>query len=134
MIHHSLTKDSGTVSWDDIERYHRSKRFVDIGYHYGVEGVDGSYQAFVGRAEQDHAAACFEDGMNRRAVHICCVGNFDIIEPPAEMLDLLVRRLIIPIRDRYSMFNYGIVFHRQYAPYKSCPGTKFTREMILERL
>lgn len=154
MIHHSLTKDSSTVSWDDIERYHTKKKeeggvyeFDDIGYHYGVEKCEGKYQALVGRPEQDNAAACYQDTMNRRAIHICCVGNYDVDEPSSEMLDLLVKRLINPIRDRYSMgvkgiglgiskekFNYWIVFHRQYAPYKSCPGTKFTKGMILERL
>ena len=154
MIHHSLTKDSGTVSWGAIERYHTKPKeeggvygFDDIGYHYGIEKAGSSYQALVGRPEQNNAAACKQGGMNRKAIHICCIGNYDVDEPPSEMLDVLVKRLINPIRDRYPMgvkgvglgiskekFNYWLVFHRDYASYKSCPGNNFTKEMLLERL
>ena len=135
MIHHSLTKDSGTASWAAIQTYHVAKKgWDDIGYHYGIENVLANYYALLGRPEHIPAAACYQDGMNRKAIHICCVGNFDEVDPPESMLRVLVKRLVLPLMERYSITKEGIVFHREFADYKSCPGNNFTKEMLLERL
>lgn len=135
MIHHSLTKDSETVSWRAIERYHRQVRgWRDIGYHYGVEKTNDGWIAMVGRPEEDDAAACKEGFMNHMAVHICCVGNYDQIEPPEEMLQVLIGRLVVPLLKRYHLTEKQVLFHREYAPYKSCPGTKWDLEKFREKV
>jgi hypothetical protein len=135
MIHHSLTKDSNTVSWDAIRRYHvETNGWKDIGYHFGVEDINGTYEALVGRPLDNVGAHCKEGEMNKRSIGICCVGNYDLIEPPPAMLDVLVNRLIVPWMHILSIPASNIVFHREYATYKSCPGTMFTKDLILTRL
>ena len=135
MINHSLTKDTQTVSWGAIQTYHISERnWDDIGYHWGVENAYGNFLAMLGRQEYEPAAACYQDGMNRKAIHICCVGNFDEQKVPDGMLTVLIKRLIKPIMERHDIHRDNIVFHREYAEYKSCPGNNFTKEMLLERL
>src|SRR6266496_1343623 len=93
MIHHSLTSDGETVSWPAIEKYHiETNKWLDIGYHAGIELVtnntdlyDYRYQALIGRSVSTIAAACPQKDMNTIALHVCCVGNFDIAPPTKEI-------------------------------------------------
>jgi hypothetical protein len=126
IIHHSLTADGQTVSWGAIERYHRETQgWQDIGYHAGIELIGSEYYALYGRAESKFAAACKEGSMNQVGLHVCCVGNYDEFRPPDAMLETLVRRILVPWCDRYNIPIENIQGHRDYAPYKSCPGTLF---------
>lgn len=146
VIHHSATADSGTVSWDDIERYHvQTKAWDDIGYHYGLEQIQsGGYVAMVGRDERKPAAACREAGLNEAGIHICCVGDYDTTPPTDEMLRALVRRLIRPLLARHGIPVEGVIGHRDgglmagfdwtKGRYKSCPGAMFDLVRLREML
>ena len=133
MVHHSLTKDSETVSWGAIERYHiETNRWRNIGYHAGVELVGSpsslgryAYQALIGRPLHSHAAACPQGGMNELALHVCCVGNFDLAPPSDELLRVLIRRVLLPWMFEFSVPPSRVVGHHDYNPEKTCPGTKF---------
>jgi hypothetical protein len=131
MLHHSLTKDSATVSWDAIRRYHKTEmKMKDIGYHFGVELAGNAYEALIGRSLDEHAAGCPQGDMNRIAVHICMVGNFDAAPPPKEQLIVLRDRLLTPLMLHLKIGPEAIVFHRYYASWKTCPGTMFTKELL----
>lgn len=131
MVHHSLTADGQTVSWGAIERYHRDTNgWADIGYHFGVELIGSTYYAMVGRAEHRPAAACPQGNMNSEAIHVCLVGNFDLIEPPENQLLVAAHRIILPVMDRYGIVPARIVGHRDYNPAKSCPGAKFNLDRL----
>lgn len=133
MIHHSLTRDSETVSWSAIRDYHIKKQnWFDIGYHFGVEWAGLSYEALVGRPLDMFGAHCKEGGMNNKAIGICVVGNYDLVIPPSKALEVLCKRLIMPLARIYKIpvTKDRIVFHREYATYKSCPGFNFTKELM----
>jgi len=137
MLHHSLTKDGETVSWGAIERYHRETMgWRDIGYHAGVEVTGfatlGRYanQALYGRSVNSPAAACKEGNMNSLALHVCIVGNFDLVPPSSGILEVLKRRILLPWMDQFGITADRIVGHRDYATYKSCPGTKFDIDVV----
>jgi len=133
MIHHSLTRDGKTVSWNAIEDYHRKIRgWSDIGYHFGIELVNDRYQVLVGRPLDREGAHCREGNMNCQAIGICCVGNYDISPPSKEMLEILSYRLLLPLMNEYDISPENIVFHREYAGYKSCPGEMFDKTLLLE--
>lgn len=134
MIHHSLTKDSSTVSWPAIRRYHMNQGWRDIGYHFGVEFSGLEYEALVGRPLDMEGSHCREAGMNHKAIGICVVGNFDLEPPPELALVVLCKRLVIPLMRIYRIPLGNIVFHRQFATYKTCPGTLFTRELLFKYL
>jgi len=135
MVHHSATKDGVTVSWAAIEKFHiedPKHLWRDIGYHAGVEMVTENpdlaryrYQALFGRGAHDMAAACPQGGMNEKALHVCCVGNFDVTVPDEGMLAILVKRVIVPWRRQFEIPVERIVTHHDYNPGKTCPGTLF---------
>ena len=131
MIHHSLTKDGQTVSWGAIRRYHVEHNGWDaIGYHYGVELVGDQYEVLLGRSELDPAAACPQQQMNSKALHVCCVGNFDVAPPPRAMLEVMVRLVILPAMAEYGIPVERIIGHGDISPAKTCPGTQFNLEVV----
>lgn len=134
ILHHSLTKDGQAVSWDAIRRYHvLEKGWDDIGYHYGIELIGGHYEILLGRMINETGAHCKQEGMNRKSIGICFIGNFEARPPRPEQWRLglnLVRSLIEVIG-----IPRGAVFgHREYARHKSCPGKLFNLDIFRGQL
>lgn len=123
VIHHSLTKDSNTVSWDAIKKYHvDTMGWDDIGYHYGIEYVNGKVEVLKGRPEF-YAGAHTKEFNN--SIGICVVGNYDEQELEEDKLDALVD-LTMDILEEYPHLSPRLIYkHNEWANYKSCPGTKF---------
>lgn len=125
VIHHSATADSGTVSWGAIRKYHVGvNKWLDIGYHYGIELVGDHYEILVGRPEFEDAAAVKEGGVNHNGLHICCIGDFDKAPPPKAQLEACAR-LCVSLCKIHGLGTNSITTHHQFAPYKTCPGEKF---------
>ena len=122
IIHHSLTKDSETVSWQAIRKYHLSLGWNDIGYHYGIELVNDQYEILVGRMEGEIGA--HTKYKNLDSIGICCVGNYDERPPNSNMLTAL-SKLCISLSLRYHISIENIKGHSEYAPWKTCPGKAF---------
>lgn len=140
ILHHSATKDSGTVSWNAIRRYHMNEcAWTDIGYHWGIEYItdpgspQGSYEILMGRMSD--AIGAHTSGENNRSLGICFVGNFDEAPPPEEQWKQGVK-LVVWLCKRYGIHPRMIFGHRTFAP-KTCPGTmfdveKFKQDVIYE--
>lgn len=129
IIHHSLTKDDKTVSWDSIRRYHLIDcGWKDIGYHYGIELVNDHYEIFKGRMDNEEGAHC--RGFNEDSIGICVVGNYDLIPPSIMQMDML-RHLVISLMEIYGIKQENVLGHREtyallgVAQEKSCPGNAF---------
>jgi N-acetylmuramoyl-L-alanine amidase len=122
--HHSATIDQRTYDWGAIKRYHiEDKGWSDIGYHFGIERVEGALQVNVGRPLSKVGAHTV--GMNEKAIGVCVVGNFDVKSPDAETVEMMVKlgREIMSRLPSIKPENHH--FHREFTNEKTCPGTKF---------
>jgi N-acetylmuramoyl-L-alanine amidase len=135
IVHHSLTEDSGTVSWGAIRHYHVVEMgMLDIGYHAGVElltnGERSYYEALFGRKWSMEGAHTI--GENARALGICFVGNYDVVTPEDSMLS--VGASVIQLwMDLYGITKASVLPHSQFAT-KTCPGSKFPMDKLMALL
>lgn len=130
LLHHSLTKDGEVKDFDAIKRYHiETNGWKDIGYHWIIEKVNGKVVVIKGRDESIEGAQCKEQGMNRKSIGICFVGNYDLGELPQDMFVVGVE-LVKDIRKRYG--NLEIEPHSKYATYKTCPGKMFQIDKFIK--
>ena len=140
IIHHSLTKDSVSVSWGAIRKYHMGllpgsyveHPMINIGYHYGIELVDDQYEVLLGRFEDEHGAHCTQQNMNMQSLGICCVGNFDIEQPHIEQWKtcLLLTKYL---QQRYNIVTANVLGHGELALYKSCPGKNWDMDLFRDQ-
>jgi hypothetical protein len=134
VIHHSLTDDGKTVSWDAIRRYHvETNGWRDIGYHLGIELINDHYEILMGRMLDEKGAHCREDGMNSKSIGICLVGNFDLAAPSAAQFMMLVG-LTKSLMNLFKIPKANVIRHTDVAPYKSCPGKMFPWSYFLSKL
>ena len=131
VIHHSLTRDGQTVNWDAIRRYHKSMKWIDVGYHFGVEIINGRYQILVGRPLMAVGAHCYQQGVNTRSIGVCVVGNFDLRRPDEKCFDMLIP-FISHLLKAFKLSPNAIYGHRDFANYKSCPGKMFDMVELAE--
>ena len=125
IMHHSLTKDTKTVSWGAIRKYHLNKGWEDIGYHFGIELVGTKHEIFVGRLM--NVPGAHTKGQNSSSIGICLIGNFDKNKPPKEQWDLAVK-LVSSLCEILYLTSSSIYGHNNYASYKSCPGELFSMD------
>ena len=143
VVHHSLTKDSGSVSWGAIRDYHLKKGWSNIGYHWGLEMIGDYPEILIGRYTNQTGAHAREMGMNRIGIGICVVGNFDKEAPPRQILSRL-RSLVLWLMDEHEIPVRNVIGHRDVGmmagynwkrgEYKSCPGKLFSLSSFRDSL
>lgn len=131
ILHHSLTKDSGTVSWNAIRRYHtKTLGWNAIGYHWGIERIGNHYEIIVGRMS-DRVGAHVR-GMNANSIGICFIGNYDKDKVSDDMWAAGLR-LVRWLQKIYKISTEDIRGHKEFAE-KTCPGKNFDLNLFRSNL
>lgn len=128
-IHHSLTKDSKSLSLAAIEKYHvDTNGWEAIGYHVVVEMVGEEARVMSARSSAYQGA--HEPKLNATHLGLCIVGNFDQDVPNKALFDAAVRGCValMVIHPRIRLLD--IAFHNDYST-KSCPGDMFPKTAFL---
>ena len=134
VIHHSLTKDSETVSWNAIRRYHMDiKGWRDIGYNFGIELIKDHYEILFGRMLGERGAHCIQEEMNRFGIGICMIGNFDTRRPDGGQWSL-AQKLCKAMMKLYSIPVENVKGHTELYPAKTCPGRMFDMHQFRDDL
>lgn len=119
VVHHTAASEDQTV--ESIENYHLSLGWQGIGYHYIITKTG---EIWKGRPEQMEGSHTKEQGMNKKSVSICLVGDFDK-KIPTEAQKSSLRLILSELMAKYSIPLGRIVPHRFFLgnpPYKSCFG------------
>jgi N-acetyl-anhydromuramyl-L-alanine amidase AmpD len=117
------------VDWKDIDRWHRQRGWLGIGYHFVIRR-NGS----VEKGRDIDAIGAHARGYNKNSIGICLVGGVDEDGDPDDnftydqyrSLEVLCEKLI----QKYPKAK--IIGHNAVNPHKACPC--FDWEAWLETL
>ncbi|MDD5658212.1 MAG: peptidoglycan recognition family protein, partial [Elusimicrobia bacterium] len=116
-IHH--TEGPAAQSARDIQKFHRSKGWNDIGYHYLIYDGSSILEGVPPGVRGTHVRA-----QNDGNVGIALVGDFNKQVPTGpQVLALIKAAAAVAKRDKMDVDSEAFLLgHRDYARYNSCPG------------
>ncbi|MCP5002749.1 MAG: N-acetylmuramoyl-L-alanine amidase [Planctomycetes bacterium] len=138
IVHHSATNSGDAEAFDT---YHREKRKWKHGlaYHFvignGTGSKDGEIEVGERWTKQIHGAHTAIMDINRIAIGICLVGNFEEEHVPTQNQMKSLVNLIDYLSNRYHIPKSNVIGHNQVAQKSTaCPGKNFPFESLLDRI
>lgn len=132
VIHHSLSPDRGLGDWQDIVKWHYIDNGWDhVGYHYGVEEMNGLLVCHKGRPEIYKGAHSIP--VNSNSLAVCIIGNFDL-EPPSPVILDAAAQVVRELVERYSIPFHSIKGHSETMQNRTCPGAYFDMDSFRDKV
>jgi len=101
-----------------IQAAHQGKGWADIGYHFLIDAGGGVWEGRPLRYQGAHEG----EGLNRGAIGVCLLGNFDEQPLPAAQEAALVKLLDV-LRRQFLLTPADIRTHKEVRPDPTeCPG------------
>lgn len=135
VIHCSATRAGQDVRASDIDKWHKERGFVMIGYNYVID-LDGTVE--TGRPLTMDGAHCNTAGVsglayNKHSIGICYIGGLDASGNPADTRTERQKRalhdLVFRLMDEYQNI-VEIIGHRDASPDKNGDGVISANEWI----
>ena len=121
IIHHTATSRD-TTTFEAVKKYHISKGWGNIGYHFFIEANGSLFGYPEARGQDQIGAHCIADGMNYKSLGICLTGNFETEVPTKEQVKTLTN-LIVILQKAWDIPNENILSHNEVKGSKTlCPG------------
>jgi hypothetical protein len=122
-VHHSAgplftaNDRAGTIDrLDSIRRYHRSKEWGDIGYHFAIDRVGRVWECrslrYQGAHVKDH---------NEGNLGILVMGNFEQQQPDRRQLAML-EQFTTQMMSRFRVSRSRLHSHQEWGSATACPG------------
>lgn len=137
VIHHSASPNASVKGMD---YYHRVERHMENGlaYHFVVgnghslkDGEIAIGHRWTAQLDGGHLAS---EALNRQAIGICMVGNFDDGQPTPKQMESL-RALVDFLLARCHLGPEAVRTHQQINPvYTRCPGRHFPAKAFSREL
>src|SRR5438445_3383024 len=137
VIHHSASPNASVKGMD---YYHRVERHMENGlaYHFVVgnghslkDGEIAIGHRWTAQLDGGHLAS---EALNKKAIGICMVGNFDAERPTRRQMESL-RSLVEFLLARCHLGGDAVRPHQQINPiYTRCPGHNFPAKTFLKEL
>lgn len=120
VVHCSATQPKQDIGAAEIERWHRQRNFLAIGYHYVIRR-DGT----VEKGRDEDAVGAHVEGHNSTSVGVCMVGGIDAKGNPQDNFTpaqyASLQTLLRDLKTRYSTAE--IKGHRDFPGVaKACPS------------
>jgi hypothetical protein len=129
VIHHSATRDTDSISFNAIRRFHiETMNWDEMGYHDLIEETASGIMLFSGRGVQYEGAHTL--GRNDM-LGTCVVGNYDVQTPSNAHIEVLVRSLVAKLAMYPHLGVDDIHYHNETSP-KTCPGRNFPSIIMLK--
>lgn len=119
IIHCAATPEDKNFTVEDINRWHKERGFIKIGYHYVIY-IDGSIHQ--GRELGEVGAHC--TGYNRDSIGICYIGGVDKDgkTPKDTRTNAQKESLLKLIKELKTKFPQAEIYgHRDFSK-KDCPS------------
>ncbi len=138
VLHHSATDEGNANNFD---RYHREEKKWSHGlaYHFVIGNGKGSGNGEIevgGRwKKQIHGAHTANMDLNRIAIGICLVGNFEEDNEPTDNQFKSLISLVTYFSKRYNIPESHIVKHSQVIQKgTACPGNHFPYKQLINEI
>ena len=144
IIHHTSELYDNPASRIDNPKYQMpglysgvlEKKHADINYHYVIDQIKEDFEVincrpFVYMCDWDDISA----DINKRAIHVALMGNYDFKLPVKRCYEILAYRLLNPMMKMYGMSPNKIKMHRDVSDDKeiTCPG-EFVDPTIIDAM
>lgn len=119
-------------------RFKLEKRWWESPYHFICEKIGENYQTILGKPLQYSSENEFPDLDNtysRFGIHVCVMGNYNIMAHKPKMYEQLCYRVIAPMLRQYRIPKSNIFLHGELSKeHMDCPGLGFSKQALLAYL
>jgi len=124
IIHCSATPEGRQVSVRDIDRWHRERKFSEIGYHYVIY-LNGT----IHKGRNELKAGAHTVGHNAKSIGICYIGGVDNKFQPKDTRTpeqrIALKELVAELQKKYP--GATVHGHNEFAA-KTCPSFNVRKE------
>ena len=116
------------------ERMRQKNKWYELPFHFVCERILDDYQTIVARPTQYSCEDCYP-GMDklysRFGIHICIMGNFNVLTGEPRMYQQLCYRAVSPVMRQYRIPRGNIFLHCEVQPDQiQCPGFNFSKDHL----